>query len=167
MNGLYINIRIYNFSEVKSRALCWVVPLNVGMQIWIVQFQWTSLENLSVQNLFPPCQFVFGTIQNSNFIVRPILTKFQVNFVLQLLFGCQIISIVQKSIFSFDKWIFTQGLFTNYVDNILTFFDHLKPWVDIFYGINVDKKSGHLWTTYLPRLVNVVCEQPPICPLMC
>ena len=31
-------------------------------------------------------------IQNSNFIVQPILTKFQVNFVLQLLFGRQIIS---------------------------------------------------------------------------
>ena len=62
-----------------------------------------SLENLSVQNRFRPCQFVFGMIQNSNFIVRPILTKFQVNFVLQLLFGLQIIRIVQKRIFTFAK----------------------------------------------------------------
>ena len=38
----------------------------------------------------------------------------------------------------------SKGLFTNYVDKILTFFDHLllPPCVDIFYCINVDKK----WT---------------------
>ena len=36
----------------------------------------------------------------------------------------------------------TSGSFTNYVDNILAFFDHLPPCVDIFYGMNVDKK----WT---------------------
>ena len=32
------------------------------------------------------------------------------------------------------------GAFTNYVDKILASFDHLPPCVDIFYGINVDKK---------------------------
>ena len=32
---------------------------------------------------------------------------------------------------------------------------------DVVNDLNVDKtKSGHLWTTYLPRLVNVVCERP-------
>ena len=51
-----------------------------------------------------------------------------------------------------------KGLFTNYVDKILAFFDHLTHYVDIFYGINIDKK----WTVLdLSRLVNVVCEQPP------
>ena len=34
-----------------------------------------------------------------------------------------------------------QGAFKNYVDKILAFFDHLLPCsVDIFYGINVEKK---------------------------
>ena len=51
------------------------------------------------------------------------------------------------------------GSFTNSIDKILTFFDHLPPCVYIFYGINVDKKWTFL-TTYLPRLVNVVCERP-------
>ena len=73
-----IDIKIYNFSEVKSSPVIWVVPLNAGMQIWNVQFQWMNLEILSVQNRFRPCQFVFGTIQTSNFTVRPTLTKFQV-----------------------------------------------------------------------------------------
>ena len=53
----------------------------------------------------------------------------------------------------------SKGVFTNYVEKILAFFDHLSACVDIFYGMNVDKK----WTfeiTYLPRLVNIVCEQP-------
>ena len=52
-----------------------------------------------------------------------------------------------------------KGAFTNYVDKILAFFDHLHTFVDIFYGMNVDKK----WifkATYLPCLVNVFCEQP-------
>ena len=42
-----------------------------------------------------------------------------------------------------------KGPFTNYVDKILVFFDHLPPCVDIFYGIHVDKK----WTflDYLPK----------------
>ena len=36
------------------------------------------------------------------------------------------------------------GLFTNYVDRILAFFDHLPPSVDIFYCINIDKKTRFL-----------------------
>ena len=35
-----------------------------------------------------------------------------------------------------------KGSFTNYVDKILAFFDHPPPCVDIFYGMNDDKK----WT---------------------
>ena len=46
-------------------------------------------------------------------------------------------------------------MFTNYVHKIFDFFDHLPLCVDIFYGMNVDNFK----TTYLPRLVNVVCEQ--------
>ena len=34
-----------------------------------------------------------------------------------------------------------------YVDKLLAFFDHLPPFVDIFYLINIDK-SQHCWTTY-------------------
>ena len=49
------------------------------------------------------------------------------------------------------------GPFTNYVDKSLAFFDHLLPCVDIFYSINVDIYRP---PTYLPRLVNVVCERP-------
>ena len=37
-----------------------------------------------------------------------------------------------------------KGAFTNYVDRFMTFFDHLPPYVDIFYLINVDKKSTFL-----------------------
>ena len=63
-----------------------------------------------------------------------------------------------NEIFTVDLTIFSKGLFTNYVDKIVAFLDHLPPCVDIFYGMNIDK-NGY-WTTYLPRLVNVVCEQP-------
>ena len=41
----------------------------------------------------------------------------------------------------------------------LAFLTTYPPCVDIFYGINVDKKWTFL-TTYLPRLVNVACECP-------
>ena len=34
----------------------------------------------------------------------------------------------------------TKRSFTKYVDKILAIFDHLPPCVDIFYGMNVDKK---------------------------
>ena len=58
---------------------------------------------------------------------------------------------------SLFKGNLTKGSFTNYVDKFLAFFDHLPPSVDIFYLINVDKKSTFL--DYLPPpLVNVVCE---------
>ena len=53
-----------------------------------------------------------------------------------------------------------KGAFTNYVDKFLAFFDHLPPYVDIFYPIFLDKKYIHFWTTYPPLLVNVVCERP-------
>ena len=47
-----------------------------------------------------------------------------------------------------------KGLFTNYVDKILAFFDHLPPCVDIFYGMNVDKK----WT-FLDHLPTLSCKR--------
>ena len=56
-----------------------------------------------------------------------------------------------------------KGLFSNYVDKI--FFDHLPPCIDIFYGMNVDKKwtfldlptsscKCSLWTA--PNLVHLI-----------
>ena len=48
-----------------------------------------------------------------------------------------------------------KGAFTNFVDKFFSFFDHLPPYVDIFYLINVDKNS-----TCPPFLVNIVFEQP-------
>ena len=60
----------------------------------------------------------------------------------------------------------TLGAFFNYVDKILAFFDHLPTpgwhlWRNPFTVIRenlytVDISS----TTYLPRLVKVVCERP-------
>ena len=41
----------------------------------------------------------------------------------------------------------------------LAFFDHLPPFIYIFYGMKGYKKSIFL-TTYLVPLVNVVCERP-------
>ena len=52
-----------------------------------------------------------------------------------------------------QKLILNQGSFTNYVDKIWGFFDHLPPWVDIFYGMNVDKK----WT-FLDHLPTSSCK---------
>ena len=50
-----------------------------------------------------------------------------------------------------------KGLFTNYVDKILAFFDHLPTSIDIFYLMNVHEKLTFL--DYLPPpLVNIVCE---------
>ena len=40
--------------------------------------------------------------------------------------------------------VFGKGLFTKYVDNLLAFFDRLSSYVDIFYLLNVDKKSTFL-----------------------
>ena len=45
------------------------------------------------------------------------------------------------------------GSFTNYVDKILAFFDHLLPCVDIF-GMNIDKK----WT-FQDRLPTSSCKR--------
>ena len=41
-------------------------------------------------------------------------------------------------------FILYKGSFTNYIDKILAFFDHLPPCVDIFYGITIDKKWSFL-----------------------
>ena len=38
--------------------------------------------------------------------------------------------------------------FTNYIDRFLAFFDHLPPYVDILYLINIDEKSTFM--DYLP-----------------
>ena len=43
---------------------------------------------------------------------------------------------------------------SNYVEKIV---DFLTTCVDIFFGMY---KHRHFWTTYLPRLANVVCERP-------
>ena len=44
--------------------------------------------------------------------------------------------------------LLSKGSFTNYVDKILAFLTtYLPPYVDIFYGMNIDKK----WT-FLDRL---------------
>ena len=50
--------------------------------------------------------------------------------------------------------ISNKGLFTNYVDKILAFFDHLPPFVDIFYGMNVDKNL-----TFLDHLPTSSCKR--------
>ena len=42
---------------------------------------------------------------------------------------------------------------------VFGFFDHLPSSVDIFYLMNVGKKST-FWTTYPPPLVKLVCERP-------
>ena len=55
--------------------------------------------------------------------------------------------------------IFVRGRSQDAVTRFCLFFDHLPPSIDIVYGIIVDKR-GHFWTTYLPHLVNVVCERP-------
>ena len=44
--------------------------------------------------------------------------------------------------------MYISGSFTNYVDKILALFDHLPPYVDIFYLIRVDKKS--IFFDYIP-----------------
>ena len=49
----------------------------------------------------------------------------------------------------------SKGPFKNYIDKILAFFDHLPPSIDIFYLMDVVKKSTIL--DYLPPpLVNIV-----------
>ena len=52
------------------------------------------------------------------------------------------------------KSIPNKGPFTSYIDKILTIFDHLPPCIDIFYGINVDRK----WT-FLDHLPTLSCKR--------
>ena len=59
----------------------------------------------------------------------------------------------------YRKIFFKKGLFTNYVDKILAFLTTYPPALT-FSMVWTLTKSGHFWTTYLPRLVNVVCELP-------
>ena len=56
-----------------------------------------------------------------------------------------------------------KGSFTNYVDKILAFLTTYPPPPPpggTFSIVWTSTKSGHFWTTYLPRFVNVVCERP-------
>ena len=55
---------------------------------------------------------------------------------------------------AFTRLTDAKGSFTNYVDKILPFFDHLPPCVDTFYGMNVDKK----WT-FLNHLPTSSCKR--------
>ena len=52
-----------------------------------------------------------------------------------------------------------RGSFTNYVDKILAFLTTYTPPLTFSMAWTLTK-SGHFWTTYLPCLVNVVCERP-------
>ena len=53
------------------------------------------------------------------------------------------------------KRLYNKGpLFTNYVDKILAFFYRLPPCVDIFYGINIDKKCK-----ILDHLATLSCKR--------
>ena len=52
-----------------------------------------------------------------------------------------------------------RGPFNNYVDKILTFFDHLPISTWTSFTLNVDKMKQFL-TTYPPHLVHVVFEWP-------
>ena len=50
-----------------------------------------------------------------------------------------------------------RGSFTNYVDKILAFFDHLPSLLSLHF---LPYKSWHFQTTYPSLLINVVCERP-------
>ena len=103
--------------------------------------------------------------------VKPFMNVFSIH--LSIGFGHGIFSKTFKRFTYISKEIFLRqwqiclhgkGSFTNYVDTILTFFDHLPPSVDIFYVMNIDKKwtfldhlpisscTRSLWTT--PKLGN-------------
>ena len=51
------------------------------------------------------------------------------------------------------------GSFNNYVDMILSFFDHLPTPTWTFITLNVDQ-NWHFLTTYPPHLVHVVFQRP-------
>jgi hypothetical protein len=55
--------------------------------------------------------------------------------------------------------LYQSGPFTNYVDMILAFLTTYPP-VLTFSMVATLTKIGLFWTTYLLRLVNIVCEQP-------
>ena len=57
---------------------------------------------------------------------------------------------IANKLLSYRTYVVSKGAFTNYVDKLLAFFDHLPPYVDIFYLTNVDKKATFL--DYLPIL---------------
>ena len=59
----------------------------------------------------------------------------------------------------FTKLNSRNGSFTNYVDKILGFLTTYPPVLTISIVWTLTK-SGHFWTTCLPRHVNVVCERP-------
>ena len=105
--------------------------------------QKVGLDLFIIDNFFPPKYQKLKKF-NQNLLNR---TEIDKNFLCAL----------QRSA---EMWlIIDKGSFTNYVDKILAFFDHLFPSVDICYGMNVHK-NWTFWTTYLPRLVNVVCDRP-------
>ena len=54
----------------------------------------------------------------------------------------------------------TRGRSQTTLTRFWLFFDHLPPFVDIFYLMNVDKKSTFL-DHLPPLLVDIVCERPP------
>ena len=58
--------------------------------------------------------------------------------------------------------VLIKGSFTNYVDKILSFLDHLPPCVDIFYGKYKRWQKVDIFgpTKYQARLVTIVCERP-------
>ena len=58
-----------------------------------------------------------------------------------------------------NKYKLVKGSFTNYVDRILAFLTTYPPALT-FSMVWMLTKSGHFKTTYLPHLVNVVCERP-------
>ena len=61
---------------------------------------------------------------------------------------CSGLCLISFPLFYHGQETAQRGPFTKYVDKILAFFDHLPPCVDIFYGMDIDKK----WTflDYLP-----------------
>ena len=63
---------------------------------------------------------------------------------------CEILDfIVLKGIeYTYRVWQLMGRAFTNYIDRFLAFFDHLPPYVDILYLINIDEKSTFM--DYLP-----------------
>ena len=57
---------------------------------------------------------------------------------------------LEDTIFCLNKvYILPKEAFFNYVDKILSFFDHLAPNVDIFYLIRVDKVNIFKLPTHL------------------